>query len=174
MRDNLMASWNRSAQEIDGAKKVVKQKRTLPWLTSRSPELEERAQDDNDESDGEESLLESDTEVDDDDFLLMADEIAKQQFKIIKARTRLPDASRAPASPASPASTGLDRTSSIEPLTLTPEMEKVAAQRQISVAVRRKGSNVKGEVSKMQRLCGYGEESRRAEYELLRVSTPTL
>jgi len=88
-----MASWNRSTQEIDGAKKVVKQKRTLPWLTSRSPELEERAQDDNDESDGEESLLESDTEVDDDDFLLMADEIAKQQFKIIKARTQLPDAS---------------------------------------------------------------------------------
>jgi len=53
-------------------------------------------------------------------------------------------------------------------------MEKVTAQHQISVAARRKGSNVKGEVSKMQRLCGYGEESRRAEYELLRVSTPTL
>ena len=104
----------------------------------------------------------------------MADEIAKQQFKIIKARTRLSDVSRAPASPASPASTGLDRTSSIEPLTLTPEMEKVAAQRQISVAARRKRSNIKGEVSKMQRLCGYGEESRRAEYELLRVSVPTL
>src|SRR5436305_13904080 len=101
MRDNLMASWNRSAQEIDGAKKVVKQKRTLPWLTSRSPELEERAQDENDESDVEESLIAPDTKVDDDGFLFMADEFAKQRLNIINARTRLPDASRAPASPGS-------------------------------------------------------------------------
>src|SRR3954447_3289262 len=164
-------------EENGGAPAAEKRRRTVPWLTLRGPEhdgAEEQIQDATKEDhmpDGEEGSfhgLESETDVDDDDFLLAADRTVKEQFSTLKARAK-PPGSSSQASPTSPARA--DQSPSFELLILTPVADEAAAQRRLSTAARRKGLKVKGKPSKMQRLCGYGGEGRREEYELLRVST---
>jgi hypothetical protein len=163
-------------EENGGAPAAEKRRRTVPWLTLRAEHdgAEEQIRDatkEDDKPDGEEGSfheLESETEVDDDDFLLAADRTVKEQFSTLKARAK-PPGSSSQASPTSPAR--VDQSPSFELLILTRVADEAAAQRLLSAAARRKGLKVKGKLSKMQRLCGYGGEDRREEYELLRVST---
>ena len=59
-----------------------------------------------------------------------------------------------------------DSSDSFKPLEID---AAAAASHQFSIAARRKGTVVKGVVSKMQCDMGYGDPSRRDEYDCLRV-----